>query len=542
MFITMSGTGCDAPGKKLSAEQEAILEFAAGLYAEDYRGEQTSEPVRVDGQHGISVDVKFSNNRHATAEMFVRSMENSTAIIELLKTEILSIGTKEKYREYASWFFEKKEGSWERTGRMRGQVVKTVDLDGDGVDELILRTDSRYMETKREHGAYNMAFRDLNGAYQTVSQPGLGAFQRDDFEKKDWKRNVHLDYIETDKGMLIKSQISGSEVDPVSLLIRWNGKDLTARPEGQEELTVRGQDIWVRDEAVTGEVIMKLNEGDRCRVLERDHFEIIRGRPDFWYRIEFEGGEGWVFGSQTSLAFYSEPINSADAVWYAFKNAELNQCEQKAALNYLTLYQYEGCRYELPDDRTIRLIEETEDPCTNVVTRYSAVGNALLLIRDHQTCGGASLSRREFTKTAYQSNSGWTMRTGDILSGQPDTFLVRSGNQIVLFTLNKYDIGPMVRERSLNVTLFNQGDNAPFRQLQEIGPFDVGMEVEQSAEEGEMLTESVSFDYEFDNSPVSLVLTEYKKKKQGNGTLSVPELTEKSVYTWNEGQMKFVRL
>jgi hypothetical protein len=66
-------------------------------------------------------------------------------------------------------------------------------------------------------------------------------------------------------------------------------------------LIINGDGIWVRDEPSTGEVVMKLNKGDKCLVLQKGKKETINGKTDFWYEIEFDGKQGWVFGSQTSL-------------------------------------------------------------------------------------------------------------------------------------------------------------------------------------------------------------------------------------------------
>lgn len=68
----------------------------------------------------------------------------------------------------------------------------------------------------------------------------------------------------------------------------------------QEYLTIVGVNIWVRSSPTDGKVVMKLNNGDRCKVLGRKRFEVIRGVGDYWYNIEFTGQKGWVFGSQTN--------------------------------------------------------------------------------------------------------------------------------------------------------------------------------------------------------------------------------------------------
>jgi len=68
-----------------------------------------------------------------------------------------------------------------------------------------------------------------------------------------------------------------------------------------EFLTIEGTDIWIRKYPSDGEVILKLNTGDKCEILEIDKEETIKGVTDNWYKINYNGTEGYVFGSQTSL-------------------------------------------------------------------------------------------------------------------------------------------------------------------------------------------------------------------------------------------------
>jgi len=69
-------------------------------------------------------------------------------------------------------------------------------------------------------------------------------------------------------------------------------------------LTILGKDIWVRDLPSKGKVVLKLNEGDKCQIIEKGKLEIIKGLPDYWYKIEFNKTEGWVFGSQTDMMLF----------------------------------------------------------------------------------------------------------------------------------------------------------------------------------------------------------------------------------------------
>ena len=71
--------------------------------------------------------------------------------------------------------------------------------------------------------------------------------------------------------------------------------------EKGEKLTILGDNIWVRSVPKTGEVVMKLNNGTVCEVLDKGEQQEIRKDIDYWYKIRVNDKEGWVFGSQTSL-------------------------------------------------------------------------------------------------------------------------------------------------------------------------------------------------------------------------------------------------
>lgn len=104
---------------------------------------------------------------------------------------------------------------------------------------------------------------------------------------------------ETDES---KSEAAMAESDSISVTesdepIAKNKSPEPHIPEGS--LLIHGNDIWVRDYPNTGEVIMKLNEGSICKILQMGRFDFIQDNGNNWYEIEFEGKTGWVFGSQT---------------------------------------------------------------------------------------------------------------------------------------------------------------------------------------------------------------------------------------------------
>jgi len=76
--------------------------------------------------------------------------------------------------------------------------------------------------------------------------------------------------------------------------------------DNTEILVIEGKDIWVREYPTDGEVILKLNTGDECKILKKGKEETIKGVTDYWYKIDYNGEIGWVFGSQGSLKYKKE--------------------------------------------------------------------------------------------------------------------------------------------------------------------------------------------------------------------------------------------
>jgi hypothetical protein len=67
------------------------------------------------------------------------------------------------------------------------------------------------------------------------------------------------------------------------------------------QLTIEGKDIWVREKPFNGEVIMKLNTGDVCKIIKKGEETQLNNIIDHWYKISYKEKTGWVFGSQTNL-------------------------------------------------------------------------------------------------------------------------------------------------------------------------------------------------------------------------------------------------
>jgi|GEM_PF-1523516 len=67
-------------------------------------------------------------------------------------------------------------------------------------------------------------------------------------------------------------------------------------------LTIEGTNVNIRTTPSTkGAIVVQLNSGAICEIIEKGNMETIKGSADYWYKIRNNGKEGWVFGSFTSM-------------------------------------------------------------------------------------------------------------------------------------------------------------------------------------------------------------------------------------------------
>lgn len=62
-------------------------------------------------------------------------------------------------------------------------------------------------------------------------------------------------------------------------------------------MTVTGNNVNVRSMPdKQGAVLFQLDKGDRCRYIETGGEEDVNGYIDYWYKVEYNDQEGWIFG------------------------------------------------------------------------------------------------------------------------------------------------------------------------------------------------------------------------------------------------------
>lgn len=69
-----------------------------------------------------------------------------------------------------------------------------------------------------------------------------------------------------------------------------------------KKLCIQGDNVNVRAEPNTkASVITKLNKTEWFDIIEKGSSEIINGKNDYWYKINYKNKTGWIFGAFTSM-------------------------------------------------------------------------------------------------------------------------------------------------------------------------------------------------------------------------------------------------
>jgi len=130
-------------------------------------------------------------------------------------------------------------------------------------------------------------------------------------------------------------------------------------------LIIEGTDILVRSKpSTTGKVIMKLDDGDICEIMEKGEFEQIREMQDYWYKIRFNGKDGWVYGSQTSvkkaeLSEYQEKVVDTAISQDVIAVESLDRTKTEKVLNESAL--------QLPDEEIIFSFKSEKGKTMNIL-------------------------------------------------------------------------------------------------------------------------------------------------------------------------------
>ena len=490
---------------------------------------------------------KVTNNPEG--RFFFTEISETQAIVAVEWAE----GYDRNYVYSYSVIFARKGTQWvsiTQSSYLTGHVEKMIDLDGNGSDELILKESTINKSNNEYGGKYRMAYRNNDGKYEIYWYTHLGFYGNNRTGETGTDGTVKLDYLkERNRTIIVSTLAYGQDTRPVTGKFSWNGSSLEAsNPENVTQLIIEGKDIWVRDAPVTGKVVMKLNEGDECWILGKTGFEIIRGMADWWYLIEFEGKKGWVFGSQTDVKHFVQLVDQYVDFWDFYRKGLMDDCREQGIAGIFSEEPGAGCGYEEISGNSFVIRHNNEDGyISDQHSLRKILANELALVTVRSEVGAAMLSTHYSTRAAWYTNSAWNMRLSTRLDGELDTLYRRNDGKYILITRTIDYVGSEVGLMGMqsltkwNIYLFDKTKSSPFLEIQEMGKFEISSDEVMSKAEGEVFTDSLGIEYNFDSPAITLVLKEYKRIVKGDTFIRINDQTGKTTFYWNEQVMKFTR-
>lgn len=311
---------------------------------------------------------------------------------------------------------------------------------------------------------------------------------------------------------------------------------------GQDRLIIHGKDIWVRDEPATGKVVMKLNEGDKCTVLKEGFVEMIRGDADYWYKIEFNGQEGWVFGSQTSYKNQSKPIvaDAANALWEKFKKHYLDWVTKANEMQGLP--NEDNWKYVFENNgETFKVNWEGEGPTlTTYSTDNHSNSSILLYIKTELQEGAAGFTNSWKTYVGLLFNNSFTLFRSLDLKGKVEKLMPLNSDEFVIFTYQDTGDGVVMFHESYYTIYYINVAQQSVRKI--------GTEIGKVKRDGHIYTtkdnlavQSSFFQYSKDATTFTLNEVRYKEGEKDNQMSYELYDTLQTQYLWNDKKKTYVK-
>lgn len=317
--------------------------------------------------------------------------------------------------------------------------------------------------------------------------------------------------------------------------------------EGEEVLFINGNDIWVRDVPTNGEVIMKLNQDDRCRFIEKGRFEVIRGVPHFWYQIEFDNKIGWVFGSQTSKQSNVDVVRGNDMfeIWENLVALKKDQCQNEESPDfdcYIEETELSPVGSGEPTGKDaiemIQISYPVEDGHTQRISINPYSDENWFLFEMTEAFGGAmGIVTNDYFYVGLPSSSGFIMPNEPFEGRLAE--LHRLDDRYTLILSYQETRGIMYYFTSFYNVYMMDHANATIQVVNEnIAMTEGGFSLDEN-EEGTIKVESSDVKFDKTGSTPRLLVSETMKKKQGDSFVVLDDPV-KSTMAWDGKQRKFV--
>ncbi|ADR22750.1 hypothetical protein MATR_34040 [Marivirga tractuosa] len=307
----------------------------------------------------------------------------------------------------------------------------------------------------------------------------------------------------------------------------------------QKSLLIEGNNIWVRDRPGTGEVVMKLNDGDSCGFDFPRQFEIIRGTPHYWYPIQYKGQYGYVFGSQTNQEFTDLPLKSAnpEELWERFKNHYLTQAKKQKE-------EWDDFDYEFEDRGSSFQYNFVEDGPSDLLFSLDTIVNREIIIikQEGKIAGAAGFANSFKSFVGLYRNGNYELYPDFKQSFQGVLKHLIPINENEYLMASFYDSGDgiaMFRTSYFEVYYINTKDHTIRLIANELGKAIDGVYVEDVKVENLFNTK---VDMKYKNGDKHFTLIEHRAKKTDEYLGFEPHDILKTKYKWNVRQFTLEKL
>jgi len=172
-----------------------------------------------------AVNLNAKNSSLEKGKFYFKSLTDSTAIVEVIWTFGIDYTVEQLYTVFVKLSLNDDgflHTQYEQI--FAGVIEKQIDLNSDGVDEIILKGYFRNKRNGSFSGGYNLVYLQ-DGTYQMYNQTHFGYYGKENTESEETM--IQLEYITKDNGIGISSTVSSSVNGILSKgFFIWNGTDL----------------------------------------------------------------------------------------------------------------------------------------------------------------------------------------------------------------------------------------------------------------------------------------------------------------------------
>ena len=233
-----------------------------------------------------------------------------------------------------------------------------------------------------------------------------------------------------------------------------------------------------------------------------------------------------------------DTLGTKQQVWESFQRVNKGECTtQLDESSFFAEYSEDDngrCEYAETPNNFSRHYYNMDGFIEDQFSQRPTEIRELMFINVKHTVGAASMCYSNETIAAYYKNY-WHLSEGQTsrLAGTVDTVYRLPNESALLINRTILDC-LMWKTLGFTVYFLDKNGEPVFSQVQDL----IKIEVNSQHPDGEMFSDSVAVQYQFDQSPITVTVSEFKRKQ--NGETSERVNTETKEYVWDDETRKFI--